>query len=71
VELKAGEISLHCDLLLHGSDANHSERRRCGLTLRYCSADVRAGLNWNAKGVIVRGSDPSGHWADPPRPLED
>jgi ectoine hydroxylase-related dioxygenase (phytanoyl-CoA dioxygenase family) len=68
VELQAGEISLHSDLLLHGSEANQSTRRRCGLTLRYCPADVRAGLGWNAKGVVVRGSDPDGHWANPPRP---
>jgi hypothetical protein len=71
VELKAGEISLHSDLLLHGSAANRSDRRRCGLTLRYCAADVRAGLGWNAKGVVVSGEDPSGHWANPPRPGSD
>jgi ectoine hydroxylase-related dioxygenase (phytanoyl-CoA dioxygenase family) len=71
VVLKAGEASIHCDLLLHGSEANLSPRRRCGLTLRYCSADVRAGLGWNAKGVLVSGSDPSGHWANPPRPDGD
>jgi non-haem Fe2+, alpha-ketoglutarate-dependent halogenase len=71
VELKAGEISVHCDLLLHGSEANRSARRRCGLTLRYCAAEVRAEMGWNAKGVIVSGSDPSGHWANPPRPSED
>ncbi len=52
--LKAGEVSLHSDLLLHGSDANDSDRRRCGLTLRYCSAEVHADLGWNEKGVIVR-----------------
>ena len=69
--LKAGEVSLHCDLLLHGSEANNSDRRRCGLTLRYCAADVRAGLDWNQKGVIVSGSDLSGHWANPPRPNVD
>jgi non-haem Fe2+, alpha-ketoglutarate-dependent halogenase len=68
VELKAGEISIHSDLLLHGSEANQSARRRCGLTLRYCPADVRAGLGWNAKGVIVSGRDESGHWANPRRP---
>jgi non-haem Fe2+, alpha-ketoglutarate-dependent halogenase len=67
-QLKAGEISIHSDLLVHGSEANASLRRRCGLTLRYCTADVRAELRWNAKGVIVSGSDPSGHWANPPRP---
>ena len=71
VELKAGEISMHSDLLLHSSEANRSDRRRCGLTLRYCAADVRAGLGWNAKGVLVSGEDPSGHWANPPRPETD
>src|SRR3989442_7292474 len=53
IELKAGEISMHSDLLLHGSEANESSRRRSGLTLRYCPADVRGELGWNAKGVIV------------------
>jgi ectoine hydroxylase-related dioxygenase (phytanoyl-CoA dioxygenase family) len=71
VELKAGEISIHSDLLLHGSEANQSDRRRCGLTLRYCPASVRAGLGWNEKGVIVSGRDDSGHWANPPRPATD
>jgi ectoine hydroxylase-related dioxygenase (phytanoyl-CoA dioxygenase family) len=71
VELHAGEISIHNDLLLHGSEANESDRRRCGLTLRYCAADVRAGMDWNQKGVVVSGSDPSGHWANPPRPTDD
>lgn len=66
--LKAGEISLHADLLLHGSEANDSDRRRCGLTLRYCAADVRAYLGWNRKGVLVSGRDDEGHWANPPRP---
>lgn len=36
VELKAGKIYSH--LLLNGSKANESEKRRCGLTLRYCAA---------------------------------
>lgn len=67
-ELRAGEISIHADLLLHGSEANVSDRRRCGLTLRYCTPDVRAGSEWNKKGVVVRGSDPTGHWANPARP---
>lgn len=71
IELKAGEISIHADLLLHGSEANDSDRRRCGLTLRYCAADVWAYEGWNAKGVIVSGSDPRGHWANPGRPADD
>jgi len=71
VELRAGEASIHADLLLHGSEANHSDRRRCGLTLRYCSADVRAYASWNAKGVLVAGTDADGHWGNPPRPVND
>ncbi|MEM0927252.1 MAG: phytanoyl-CoA dioxygenase family protein [Planctomycetota bacterium] len=66
--LKAGQASIHADLLLHGSDANNSSRRRCGLTLRYCAAEVRADLGWNEKGVHVHGSDPGGHWSNQPRP---
>lgn len=68
VELKAGEVSIHSDLLLHGSEKNESPRRRCGLTLRYCPVDVRAHLGWNAKGVVVSGTDPDQHWANPARP---
>jgi non-haem Fe2+, alpha-ketoglutarate-dependent halogenase len=66
--LHAGEISLHSDLLLHGSEANESDRRRCGLTLRYCAAEVRASLGWQAKGVVVSGEDVDHHWANPVRP---
>ncbi|MBA3710809.1 MAG: phytanoyl-CoA dioxygenase family protein, partial [Planctomycetes bacterium] len=60
--LDAGQISLHSDLLLHSSRANASDRRRCGLTLRYCAADVRAELGWNTKGLVVSGAQPDGHW---------
>lgn len=69
-ELKAGEVSLHTDLLLHGSGLNTSNRRRCGLVLRYCAADVRTDerFGWHKEGVIVSGSDPSGHWQNPGRP---
>ena len=66
--LLAGEFSLHSDLLLHGSEANASDRRRCGITLRYCAADVRAYLGWHEKGMVVRGQDVDGHWANPERP---
>lgn len=67
-ELEAGEISIHSDLLLHGSEANKSDRRRCALTLRYCTPDVVAGSNWHNKGVVVSGKDYSGNWANPARP---
>jgi ectoine hydroxylase-related dioxygenase (phytanoyl-CoA dioxygenase family) len=73
VELKAGEISMHTDLMLHSSEANASARRRCGLTLRYCAIDVRAfpGFGWAEEGVVISGEDPTGHWGNPPRPWRD
>lgn len=68
-ELKAGEFSLHADMLAHGSDPNASDRRRCGLTIRYCPPSVRV-LNpdWGKGSILCRGSDPDGRWAHNPRP---
>ena len=54
--LSAGQISLHADTLLHGSGPNQSDRRRCALTLRYTTPDVRAGMDWHEKGVVVSGA---------------
>jgi hypothetical protein len=69
--LKAGQASIHSDLLLHGSEGNQSARRRCGLTLRYAAMDVVAHMGWNSKGVWVSGSDPTGHWTNRARPERD
>ncbi|XOV85078.1 MAG: phytanoyl-CoA dioxygenase family protein [bacterium] len=69
--LKAGEASLHSDLLLHGSDANTSARRRAGLTMRYAAADVRLidGYDhWRKSGVHVAAGDPENFWYNRPRP---
>ena len=72
VELAAGEASIHSDLLLHSSRENISDRRRCGLTLRYCTPDVRAlpGFGWEREGVLISGTDPDQHWGNPPRPTD-
>lgn len=72
--LRAGQASLHADMLVHGSEPNRSDRRRCGLTLRYCPPDVRVTDPAWARGVeaiVCRGSDPSGHWRHHPRPDND
>jgi len=69
--LRAGQMSLHSDLLLHGSEPNRSNRRRCGLTMRFVPPDVRAFKGWNRNSILCRGRDPSGHWANIPRPESD
>jgi non-haem Fe2+, alpha-ketoglutarate-dependent halogenase len=68
--LKAGEMSIHSDLLLHGSEANRSSRRRTGLTIRYTSAEVRPVPGWEhwvSVAVHCRGSIPE-YWPNCPRP---
>lgn len=41
VELPAGGVSLHHPFLVHGSNPNHSPKRRAGLTIRYIPATTR------------------------------
>ncbi|WP_146403350.1 phytanoyl-CoA dioxygenase family protein [Planctomycetes bacterium CA13] len=69
--LRAGQVSIHSDLLVHGSMPNNSDRRRCGLTLRYCPADVHAYLGWNQKGVVVHGQANTTDWPGADRPNEN
>lgn len=68
VRLRAGQVSLHTHLLLHGSEPNRSQRRRCGLTLRYHPPDVCRRETDHAAGIICRGHDPSGYWQHIERP---
>jgi non-heme Fe2+,alpha-ketoglutarate-dependent halogenase len=69
--MKAGQISLHSDLLLHGSVPNRSNRRRCGLTLRYNPPDVRGQDPDCGSAIIARGGDESGYWQHIERPPGD
>lgn len=41
VVLKAGDVSVHHPNIVHGSEANNSARRRCGLTIRYIPTSTR------------------------------
>lgn len=70
--LRAGEASLHADMLVHGSLPNLSNRRRCGLTLRYCPPEVRiTDPAWAAgvEAILCRGA--AGDWTVHPRPEND
>jgi non-heme Fe2+,alpha-ketoglutarate-dependent halogenase len=59
LRLKAGEISLHDDNVVHGSKANKSTRRRAGLTMRYVTPDVKCDLKvWPGfQTCLMRGVD--------------
>ena len=68
-ELKAGQFSLHADMLAHGSDPNTSDRRRCGLTIRYCPPSVTAlNRHWSKGAILCRGKGIKGAWTYNPRP---
>lgn len=41
VVLRAGDVSIHHPNLIHGSNENLSDRRRCGLTIRYIPTTTR------------------------------
>ena len=63
--LRAGQASLHSDLLLHSSDANSSSRRRCGVALTYHTTDVRlnnpdARAAMEGRSFVCRGVDVDG-----------
>ena len=64
--LKAGQISIHHGHLIHGSNPNHSDRRRCGLTLRYCPPAVKPvranSIDKPWPAVLVRGQDSYQHF---------
>lgn len=67
--LKAGQMSMHADMLVHGSQPNTSDRRRCGLTLRYCPPSVRiTDPAWatGVEAILCRGN--AGGWVTHPRP---
>jgi hypothetical protein len=61
--LKAGQISLHADMLAHGSGPNKSSRRRCGLTIRYCPPTVEpVDRGWGSNAILCRGNCDNPLW---------
>lgn len=66
IELKAGQISLHDVYLMHGSEANRTDRPRRGMTLRYMPTTSRYRRDRNKSPVddqrpvfLMRGEDKS------------
>jgi ectoine hydroxylase-related dioxygenase (phytanoyl-CoA dioxygenase family) len=74
LELKAGQMSVHDGQLFHASMPNTSDRRRCGLTVRFIPPEARqkeansVGHMW--KPILVRGEDRFNHYQETPAPFE-
>jgi len=66
----AGEMSLHHIKLVHGSDANRTDDRRIGFSIRYIPTYVRQ-TKVRDSAMLVRGVDKYGHFDAEPRPKSD
>jgi phytanoyl-CoA hydroxylase len=68
LEMKAGSLSIHDSYVLHGSEANTSNRRRAAYTMRYANANtvvVDTEKHW-VPVYLVRGSggENESHYVD-------
>lgn len=70
VALKAGEMSLHHVLLVHGSGPNTTDDRRIGFAIRYIPPHVRQ-LKVRDSAMLVRGRDTHGNFDLEPDPRAD
>ena len=55
VELKAGDVSIHHPVVIHGSNANTSPRWRRGLTIRYIPTSTRITHGRWPSAFLLRG----------------
>ncbi len=70
VPLRAGEMSLHHVLLVHGSGPNATDDRRIGFAIRYIPPHVRQ-LKVRDSAMLVRGRDTHGNFDPEPAPRAD
>jgi ectoine hydroxylase-related dioxygenase (phytanoyl-CoA dioxygenase family) len=70
IELPPGSASLHDGMTIHGSNPNRSQRRRCGLTMRFITPEVAPvgedGARW--RPILMQGNDPHHHFPHDPIP---
>ena len=71
ITLAPGQMSLHHGLVIHGSNPNHSDKRRIGLNFQFITPAVRQREMTGDSAMLVRGVDPGGHFAPEPRPAAD
>lgn len=55
LELQPGDVSVHHPAIVHGSEPNTSDSRRCGLTIRYISTATQC-LDAEQPVMLMRGA---------------
>jgi ectoine hydroxylase-related dioxygenase (phytanoyl-CoA dioxygenase family) len=69
VVLRAGEMSMHHVLMVHGSGPNTSDGRRIGVAIRYMPTRIRQLAPHRDTATLVNGDDTFGHFELERRPL--
>ncbi len=69
IVLRAGQMSLHDVAIVHGSQANTSDKPRIGIAVRYMPPEVVQDGGVRQLALLVRGKDEFGHvdLIDPPQ----
>jgi hypothetical protein len=69
IVLRPGQMSLHDIAIVHGSNANTSDKPRIGIAVRYIAPEVVQDGSARQFGLLVRGEDKFGHFElfDPPQ----
>ncbi len=70
-ELDAGEISIHHESVVHGSNPNTSDGPWIGLSIHYIAPHVRQTAFDRATAMVVRGRDAHGFWEARARAQKD
>ena len=69
--LDVGQMSIHSYRLAHSSGPNETTERRIGVSMHYLPPDTRQIVGeWDC-AMLVRGSDPYGHFEEAPVPARD
>lgn len=71
--LKAGQMSVHHGQVFHASMPNGSDRRRCGLTVRFIAPHVKQAelnsLKSSWRPILLRGEDDAGYFETTDHPF--
>ena len=70
MELRAGQFSIHHEMVVHGSAANLGDSRRIGISFSCIPTDVKA-LEGPQSILLLSGENLPGHWQLDPAPRYD
>ncbi|MFO0997714.1 MAG: phytanoyl-CoA dioxygenase family protein [Alphaproteobacteria bacterium] len=69
--LKAGEMILHHERVVHGSRPNNSDRPRVGFSIQYLATSIKEMAKPCTSATLVRGVDRFNNFEPEPRPSSD